>query len=149
MEYLNGDRHPAVVIFVSQGAGRETLGLILAGLEEQSLLWRVKIEEGEAADLAYRAARESILKVGLGLGEAGEIALQQAQMGGRPLYLLPSATAEEARALGENAGRLVKGLPLVDPGRGTVPDPDREEDLKAIVAEITRRVLDRYKGGAR
>jgi hypothetical protein len=145
MEHFNSERRPVVLISVNREADREILKWILAGLEEQSVLWRLKVEEGEAAGLAYRAARESILKVGLGLSAAGQIALQQAQMGGHPLYLLASATPEEARALGENAGRLVKGLPLVDPGRAAGPAPGREEDLKELAARITRLVLDRYR----
>lgn len=139
----SGDgRRPAVVIFSIRGAGGETLKAILAGLEEQAVPWRVKYEEGGAADLAFRAAQESVLKVGLGISEEGEIALQQAQMGGRPLYLLPSATPAEARALGENAGRLVKGLPLVDPGRRADSFPNPEEDLRELVTGIIRRLLD-------
>lgn len=138
----NNDQFPAVVLYVSPETGKETIAAVLEGLEEQSVPWQVRSAEGEAVKLAHRAARESILRVGLGLGTDGGIALHQAQLDrDRPLYLLKSAQIREARLIGENAGRLVKGLPMADLGGGLDSGIPGARDLEKTVAEIIRRIL--------
>jgi len=138
----NSRFRPEVVIYFA-AADEALLPAVLAGLEEQSVPWRSAPEQGPAGDLAGRAARESLLNVGLGISGGG-VVLHLAQLGQDiPLFSGRPDSPEKARAFGENAGRLVKGLPLVpieEPPAGNGPG-----DLARLIAQSIARVLADYQ----
>ncbi|MDU7200027.1 glycerol dehydratase reactivase beta/small subunit family protein [Phytobacter diazotrophicus] len=86
------------------------------GIEEQGVPCQVICcDEGrDASALSMLAARNSTLRVGLGLSAAGDIALTHAQLpDDRPLVTGHIGdNPGQIRILGANAGQLVKILPL-------------------------------------
>ena len=88
------------------------------GLEEQGVPCLTTCVEagGDARTLSHLAAKGSALRVGLGLSASGEIALTHAQLPAtRPLMTCSAREgAARLRALGVNAGQLVKVLPFSD-----------------------------------
>ncbi|GAA4203352.1 hypothetical protein GCM10022252_60880 [Streptosporangium oxazolinicum] len=111
---------PAVVVFRHPDRGnRHPLREIAAGLEEEGVPYRV--EDGPAADtrdmadrdareLAFAAALESTLDVGVGLDAAGNICVHHAKL--PPDAPAVAGTASDARVMGHNAARLVVGVPF-------------------------------------
>ena len=86
---------------------------IRAGLEEQAVPFEVAACNEEKGPPGYLASVESPLRVGIGVEAGKKIALFHAQAGDSPLVFMNDADETDARSMGENAGRLVKGMPLV------------------------------------
>lgn len=143
-----GPRKPAIEITVHPAAeGGSVLRELLAGLEEQGVPWEVEVAGGEAVALAHRAAGRSVLRVGLAVAGDGTVVLHHAQLPPeRPVQHLPRAGPTQARLAGQNAGRLVKGLPLEGlsqpPAGSGSSAPDRRVD-PAAVAGVVWQVLRR------
>lgn len=111
LERLRGPSRPEIVIYYAPGmANSPVLRDVLAGLEEEGVPANaVAGRFGEAVTLAALAARESQLEVGLGIGSDGSAAIGHSRC--KPdVPLLVSKGA--AWAMGSNAARLVKGIPL-------------------------------------
>ncbi len=107
---MNG---PAVHLHVATAEAGSALRELRAGLEEEGVPCRLRVVEGDAATIAWIAARASPVSVGLGL-DADSACLHLPQLAPEsPLLRLPADhLPERLRALGHNAARLVKGAPL-------------------------------------
>jgi len=102
------NRKPAVYIYEAK-ANPMDINEICAGLEEESVPFAVySCGMGEVGVLAYDAAGDSPLRVGVGVCE-GAAALQMGDLAvDNPVFLVELASAE-LRKLGTNAARAVKG----------------------------------------
>ncbi|HVV09424.1 glycerol dehydratase reactivase beta/small subunit family protein [Amycolatopsis sp.] len=101
---------PAVVVYCAQPCLRE----ILAGLEEEGVPARVELRDDmDATTLAFLAAQESALDVGIGADTSGAVCVHHAKLPPScPALLAPAA---QARRLGHNAARLVTRIPFKTP----------------------------------
>lgn len=90
----------------------DLLAHITAGLEEQSVPWELVEGSGTIMELGREASIESPLRIGIGMDKDFSIGLFHAKIDEKPLFLIKRATVKQARTLGENAGKLVKRLPL-------------------------------------
>ena len=104
---------PTVRVRYTLGAPQETLRQLQYGMEEEGIPWEAEVGTEEALTLAWEAAQNSRLDVGVGL-DRDELILQYAKLDrSKPLFRISANSGEEAvRALGANAARLVKKLPL-------------------------------------
>lgn len=108
---------PAIKIFYRQTDQKQPEFLqLLYGIEEEGIpfeLWEHK--EGNETELSYLACQESRLGVGLGVS-GGRAALHYEKLDReKPLFriqLTGAGALIRARALGANAARLVKQMPL-------------------------------------
>lgn len=105
---------PAIVICLPEGFDDSVLHDILCGVEEESVPCRVLYSVGGAAELAYRAAEQSPLEVGIGI-DARELAVHCRSLPpGSPLFRLDWHTQRAGvRSACSNAARLVKGIPFI------------------------------------
>lgn len=90
------------------------LAQIRAGLEEHSVPFAFSAAAAGQEKLGYTASMESPLRVGIGVDKNKNIALFHAQAGDVPILAIEDTDDSGARVMGENAGRLVMGLPLVE-----------------------------------
>lgn len=84
---------------------------ILAGIEEESVLYKVIHENAPEAEttLGHIASEMSQLGVGIGMN-ANNAALYIQKIKNTPLF----TTTKEYRTIGQNAARYVKGNPLIE-----------------------------------
>jgi hypothetical protein len=103
---------PSIVIYVF-GTPKEVLSEIKSGIEEEGVFYDIRTSEKDmpAAALAERGAQNSRVDVGVGIARDGSAALHYKKMA-RPLYQMPAGSGR-FRLLGNNAARLVKGIPLL------------------------------------
>lgn len=91
---------------------------IMAGIEEEGIPYEIIILENShdqnVASIAHNAAVNSLLDVGMGIDNNGNVSLHYAKLlEQKPLFnLLPPYHKEELRLIGNNAARLIKGLPF-------------------------------------
>lgn len=113
MPIMQETTKPSVHVRYTAGAPKETLRQLQYGIEEEGIPWELQAAEGEALDLAWDASRSSRLEVGIGL-DTDELILHFAKLErAQPLFRIPARSGEELiRALGSNAARLVKKMPL-------------------------------------
>lgn len=104
---------PSIRVRYTLGAPQEILWQLQYGMEEEGIPWESEVGASDAQTLAWEAARDSRLEVGIGLDRT-DVVLQYAKLDqGQPLFQIPANSGEDAiRALGANAARLVKKLPL-------------------------------------
>lgn len=104
---------PSIRVLMSPDAPPSALRQLTYGMEEEGIPWEQGTKEGaDALNLAWEAAQASRLEVGLGLDRQFAV-LHYAKLDqNRPLYRVPARQAGQVRALGANAARLVKKLPL-------------------------------------
>ena len=105
-------RRPAVFIFC-QGADEDYLSEILAGIEEEGVPAEVQERTGSLDELAFLAAKESVL--GSGIGMVGRrSAMQMASLPlGRNVFEISEPSFENCRILGANSARAVKRCSFV------------------------------------
>lgn len=105
---------PAVIILHNPLLPDPTLlPELIYGLEEEEVLFQLRASNGGAIELAFQAAQGSVLGVGIGIDKELNIVLHHYRLPpGDPLISLFGASQEAARILGNNAARLVKGIPL-------------------------------------
>lgn len=105
---------PAIHVLYSPDASEEVLRQLQYGMEEEGIPWETGTKPGaDALALAWEAAQASRLEVGVGL-DAQFLILHFSKLEReQPLFRI-SARSEvgQVRALGANAARLVKKLPL-------------------------------------
>jgi len=89
------------------------LNRIRAGLEEAGVPFEFAAVSATGEHPGYIASRESPLRVGIGVDKNKNIALFHAQAGDTPVMTIKNVGETDARMMGENAGRLVMGMPLV------------------------------------
>lgn len=106
-------RKPTIHFFYHPDSRPELLREIMLGMEEEGVPWELEKRMDGALTLAWDAARSSNLEVGIGLDGSNMILHYNKLKPDAPLFQLSARTgAEQARALGSNAARLVKKLPL-------------------------------------
>lgn len=109
-------RKPMIHFYAAPQVDRRILREVELGMEEEGIPWKLSQDtEGRALDLAWEAARNSNLEVGIG-ADARELILHYNKLEReKPLFRISlQAGPVRARALGANAARLVKKLPLKD-----------------------------------
>lgn len=114
---IRGGQPSRPVIIVLAGGAGPTVREVLAGIEEEGVPSSAPPVADDdhglaAADLAVRAATQSPLQVGVGVGAAGDICVCHAKVA-QPVFELPAGSSHPAaRTMGHNAARIVAGLPL-------------------------------------
>jgi hypothetical protein len=90
---------------------------LLLGIEEEGIPYEIKGMDGESSMVySFKAAEESRLDVGLGIGHDGYVTLHHVKLKrDRPLFRINANIQHTSlRLLGSNAARLVKGVPFKD-----------------------------------
>ncbi len=106
-------KKPMIHFFHSPLADRRVLREIELGIEEEGIPWKLDQREGSALDLAWEAAGSSNLEVGIGADGQWLILHYNKLEQNQPLFRISAQSGPvQARALGANAARLVKKLPL-------------------------------------
>lgn len=102
---------PTIIIYTRE-ADEDLLREICAGIEEEGVLYEIRPREGGLDQLAYEAARESML--GSGIGITGQrIAMQMERLPeGRNVFELDHPRFWQCRNLGSNSARAVKKMPF-------------------------------------
>lgn len=102
---------PAIIIYTNQ-PDEDLLREVLAGIEEEGVLYQVVSREGELDELAFDAAKESML--GSGIGVLGKrLAMQMARLPlGRNVFELNTPSFWQCRNLGANSARAIKKMPF-------------------------------------
>jgi len=108
---------PSIKIRLSQGvAATEILQAAMSGLEEESVPYEVATgEEADCVRLAYRAAEESVLEVGIGIDGTGGLAVHYRKLPpDSPLFRVDYLRqGYMVRNLTANAARLIRGIPFI------------------------------------
>ena len=104
---------PNVRVLMSPDASPAALRQLTYGMEEEGIPWEDGPKEGmDALALSWEAAQASRLEVGLGLNRQFVVLHYSKLSQDQPLYRVPARQIDQVRALGANAARLVKKLPL-------------------------------------
>ena len=98
---------PTVHVRCAEDTPQEVLRQLQYGMEEEGIPWEAAAGTGDALSLAWEAARSSRLEVGIGLDRQALVLHYSKLEREQPLFRM-----ETVRALGANAARLVKKLPL-------------------------------------
>ena len=102
---------PTVHVRCAEDAPQEVLRQLQYGME--GIPWEAAAGTGNALSLAWEAARSSRLEVGIGLDRQALVLHYSKLEREQPLFRIPADSGmETVRALGANAARLVKKLPL-------------------------------------
>lgn len=102
---------PAIIIYCYE-ADVDYLREICAGIEEEGVLFQILERENDMDSLAYDAAKESMLGVGIGIEER-RIAMQMQHVPkGKNVFELCSPSFWQCRNLGANSARAIKKLPF-------------------------------------
>ena len=108
---------PAIKIYVNSGLNSSTLiDELIIGAEEEGVPCEVdSAVEGSAVALAFKAAVDSVLGVGLGVDRDGTVAVHYNKLPeDKPLFTMNyRIDGEKLRDLASNAARLVKGMPFL------------------------------------
>jgi hypothetical protein len=83
------------------------------GIEEEGVSWLVEFGfDGDSVDIAYDAALESDLKIGVSVYESRVVVHHKELSDDSPVFDVSEVDAGVARKLGSNSARLAKGTPL-------------------------------------
>lgn len=156
MKLQYGSGKPAIhVYYCNQIENISCIKQLLFGMEEEGVPCVLEAHEDETSlGLAYKAAKDSNLGVGIGIGAEKMITLHYVKLKQEePLFRVSLRSSKATlRTIGNNAARLVKGVPFK-----SVPDKEEEEkekasenNIKYLTAVILSRIHDllRDKGGA-
>jgi hypothetical protein len=107
---------PEIMVYSIKGSvPKDVVTEVILGIEEEGLPYKCedKTEKISAKDLAYKAAEDSHLGVGIGI-DSHNIVLHFIKLrDGQPLFTIsPNAGEEKLRAIGSNAARLIKRMPF-------------------------------------
>lgn len=107
-------RKPMIHFFHTAQADRLVLREVELGMEEEGIPWKLdQMKDGNALSLAWEAAKSSNLEVGVGADDKWIVLHYNKLEQDQPLFRISAqAGPAQARALGANAARLVKKLPL-------------------------------------
>lgn len=106
-------KKPTIHLFYHPACNPAILREMKLGMEEEGIPWVEETREGDAVALAWDAARSSNLEVGLGVDAQDMVLHYNKLKPDAPLFHLGTHSGGPmARALGSNAARLVKKLPL-------------------------------------
>jgi len=86
---------------------------LLYGIEEEGVPYKVKdCQAYDALELGMSAATDSNLEIGIGITNDEIIVNHQKRKTYEPIYSISRADFYDLRLIGNNAARLVKGMPL-------------------------------------
>ena len=106
---------PMIYIFItSDYEDSELLAHIGYGIEEEGIPFRTFVQENNSSkELAYNAAQNSSLGIGVGLAFEDQVVLQMSKLSKEnPVFNKTLNSKEQAKKMGSNAARMVKGLPF-------------------------------------
>jgi hypothetical protein len=108
---------PSIKVAVSRVFNApDVLKEITSGIEEESIpLEIIDLPDDEAVALAYRAALESVLDVGVGADSKGAFAVHYKKLTkSNPLFKINyQADFDKLKSVSSNSARLVKGIPFI------------------------------------
>jgi Dehydratase medium subunit len=112
-----GSQPQRPVIMVFTGGVVSSAREVLAGIEEEGVPYTAQSaadahSHEAAADLAIRAAAQSPLQVGVGVGASGDACVCHARLAHPVFEVAAGVVGAAMRTLGHNAARIVAGLPL-------------------------------------
>lgn len=157
------ENRPTINIYYSSSIKDESIfDQLLWGIEEEGIPYqRERKNEKSSIKLGYKAAEDSRLGVGIGVGCDGSVVLHYVKLKeDNPLFNIDiNADKDQLRLLGANAARLVKGIPfkclsddeediyeLKEENKIVKEFETKEEneaidvDIKAIVEEVLKRL---------
>lgn len=107
-------RKPMIHFFHTAQVNRQAIREVELGMEEEGIPWKLdQMQSGNALTLAWEAAQSSNLEVGVGADDQWIVLHYSKLEKDQPLFRISAqAGPAQARALGANAARLVKKLPL-------------------------------------
>mgnify|MGYP001323693335 CR=1 FL=1 len=104
---------PAIIIYCYDLERNSSLNNVLWGIEEEGVPYILeKTSEKCSIKLSHKAAKESKLGVGIGIGNDSSICLHYSKLN-LDDYLFKinlNSNEEQLRAIGSNAARLIKGI---------------------------------------
>ncbi|WP_173917577.1 glycerol dehydratase reactivase beta/small subunit family protein [Halobacillus sp. Marseille-Q1614] len=107
---------PEIYIVISYDSSLPAVPIqeVASGLEEEGVPYLLKEDQkaNHSIELGWNAASMSPLEVGVGIDESGCICIHHRKLNPEKPYLQDNI--QNARKLGTNAARLIKGLPLYD-----------------------------------
>ncbi|GAB6137069.1 glycerol dehydratase reactivase beta/small subunit family protein [Halanaerobaculum tunisiense] len=106
---------PIICIFTTSGyKDSELVAQIGYGIEEEGIPFRVCLQQDNNIEkLAYYAAQKSSLGVGVGVGSGERVILQMKKLKqDSPVFDKIINKNSQAKKMGSNAARMVKGLPF-------------------------------------
>jgi hypothetical protein len=114
---VSSEKHIGIVISTSKGfRNADTTKEILNGLEEEQVPYWIDsdiLQTDDMVKMAYQAACRSVFGVGLCCSEKGVVIHHSKLKKNMPLfYCSGRCSSEKARQIGEDAARLVQGLPF-------------------------------------
>lgn len=93
---------------------------ICFGLEEEGIPYDYFLSNEDVNQLAFDSAQKSRLSVGIGLGDDDQIIIQHKKLDAdQPFFQKKIEKYFQAKIMGSNAARLVKGIPIKE-----IPDQD-------------------------
>ncbi|BAT44060.1 propanediol dehydratase [Escherichia albertii] len=106
--------HAPVIVVTEIGNCIDTWNEVLLGIEEEGIPFHIQqIPSGEVIDSAWQAARQSPLLVGIACDREKLIVHYKNLPASAPLFTLMYQQDNHARrSIGNNAARLVKGIPF-------------------------------------
>lgn len=106
--------HAPVIVVTEIGNCIDTWNEVLLGIEEEGIPFHIQqIPSGEVIDSAWQAARQSPLLVGIACDREKLIVHYKNLPTSAPLFTLMYQQDNHARrSIGNNAARLVKGIPF-------------------------------------
>ncbi|AHE61837.1 glycerol dehydratase reactivase beta/small subunit family protein [Escherichia albertii] len=106
--------HAPVIVVTEIGNCINTWNEVLLGIEEEGIPFHIQqIPSGEVIDSAWQAARQSPLLVGIACDREKLIVHYKNLPTSAPLFTLMYQQDNHARrSIGNNAARLVKGIPF-------------------------------------
>lgn len=106
-------KKPSIQLYADPGCSTDYLQEIMLGMEEEGIPWEFTETSGKAIELAFSAAQNSNLEVGVGIDSENIVLHYKKLKPEEPLFQVPTYEgAAVARNVGSNAARLVKKLPL-------------------------------------
>ncbi|BAT39740.1 glycerol dehydratase reactivase beta/small subunit family protein [Escherichia albertii] len=106
--------HAPVIVVTEIGNCIDTWNEVLLGIEEEGIPFHIQqIPSGEVIDSAWQAARQSPLLVGIACDREKLVVHYKNLPTSAPLFTLMYQQDNHARrSIGNNAARLVKGIPF-------------------------------------
>ncbi len=107
------DEIPRVHVHCVGDEEPECVQYIEHGIEEEGVSWLVKFGfDSDSVEVAYDAALESALKVGVSVYESRIVVHHKELADDSPVFDVSEVDSDVARKLGANSARLAKGTPL-------------------------------------
>lgn len=107
---------PSIVIAMSPSMNQSLIQEVLFGIEEEGIPFTIEFHsKGEVRELAFQAARQSKLNVGIGFFEDCIVLHQRNMPENLFIYRIQNVkqvTREALRTFGINSARVVKSIPF-------------------------------------